>query len=64
MIRYCKHCQKDTRYDLYNNTSTKTKVFLGLATLGMIPLFELGSNSDFWSKFAQCQICDEKVEIK
>ena len=63
--RYCKKCQSEQLHDLKSNISTGEKTFIGLATLGMIPLFEFfdDDNGPHWGKYYKCQRCDTKTKV-
>ena len=61
--RYCKKCQSEQLHDLKSHTSTSEKLFFGIATLGIIPLFESIDDSNvYWGEYYVCQRCDHKTE--
>lgn len=61
--RYCRSCKKETRHDVEAITPVGEKIFIGIATGGLLPFLEsMSAGSRFWGKRYTCQRCGEETE--
>jgi len=61
-IRYCKRCEKDTRFDIFKDGPVRgqkvdsvERAFFAIVTLGFTELIT--------DKWRQCQVCDKKERV-
>ena len=61
--RYCRKCREECLHDIKSETSLGEKLFIGVSTLGMVPLFESldTKESGYWRRHYVCQKCGKKT---
>ncbi len=64
--RWCKKCKEYTLHDIIKPTPLAEKIFLGIITLGMIPLIDAIDKRNYnniFTIYTKCQKCKNKKRI-